>query len=82
MSTFSRRDLLLSALSATAVGALPGLAFAASANATPADAGFTVLLDQIAEENVGWWAYPAHAEADVERVPVAMPMPTMPMVPP
>ena len=24
------------------------------------------------EENVGWWAYPAHAEADVERVPVAM----------
>jgi len=52
MSTFSRRDLLLSALSATAVGALPGLAFAASANtnATPADAGFTVLLDQIAEE--------------------------------
>ena len=24
------------------------------------------------EENVGWWAYPAQAEADVERVPVAM----------
>ena len=24
------------------------------------------------EENVGWWAYPAHAEADVERVPVAL----------
>lgn len=24
------------------------------------------------EENVGWWAYPAHAETDVERVPVAM----------
>lgn len=24
------------------------------------------------EENVGWWAYPAHADADVERVPVAM----------
>jgi len=43
---FSRRDLLLSALSATAVGALPKLAFAASA----ADAGFTTLLDQIAEE--------------------------------
>lgn len=24
------------------------------------------------EENVGWWAYPAHAEADVTRTPVAM----------
>ncbi|EJM63721.1 3-phytase (myo-inositol-hexaphosphate 3-phosphohydrolase) [Pseudomonas sp. GM50] len=24
------------------------------------------------EENVGWWAYPAHAEADVTRSPVAM----------
>ena len=24
------------------------------------------------EENVGWWAYPAHAEADVTRAPVAM----------
>ena len=24
------------------------------------------------EENVGWWAYPAHAEADAERTPVAM----------
>ncbi|WP_409498651.1 phytase [Pseudomonas fragi] len=24
------------------------------------------------EENVGWWAYPAHAEADASRVPVAM----------
>jgi uncharacterized protein (DUF885 family) len=52
MSTFSRRDLLLSALSATAVGALPGLAFAATpnANAGPADARFTALLADIAEE--------------------------------
>lgn len=24
------------------------------------------------EENVGWWAYPAHAEAEASRVPVAM----------
>ncbi|MGO2712474.1 phytase [Pseudomonas helleri] len=24
------------------------------------------------EENVGWWAYPAHAESDVERLPVAI----------
>ena len=24
------------------------------------------------EENVGWWAYPAHAESDVSRLPVAM----------
>ena len=24
------------------------------------------------EENIGWWAYPAHPEADVSRVPVAM----------
>lgn len=24
------------------------------------------------EENVGWWAYPAHAESDVERSPVAI----------
>ena len=27
------------------------------------------------EENVGWWAYPAHAEADAERIPVAMTAP-------
>ena len=24
------------------------------------------------EENVGWWAYPAHPEADVKRTPVAV----------
>jgi uncharacterized protein (DUF885 family) len=48
MSNFSRRDLLLTALSATAVGALPGLALADTAN--PADARFTKLLDDIAEE--------------------------------
>jgi uncharacterized protein (DUF885 family) len=48
MSNFSRRDLLLTALSATAVGALPGLALADTAN--PADAKFTKLLDDIAEE--------------------------------
>ncbi|MFS2003248.1 DUF885 domain-containing protein [Duganella sp. CT11-25] len=48
MSNFSRRDLLLTALSATAVGALPGLAMADTAN--PADAKFTKLLDDIAEE--------------------------------
>jgi uncharacterized protein (DUF885 family) len=50
MSNFTRRDLLLSALSATAVGALPGLALADTATVTPADASFTTLLDQIAEE--------------------------------
>jgi uncharacterized protein (DUF885 family) len=46
------RDLLLSALSATAVGVLPGLALADTATAatTPADARFTKLLDDIAEE--------------------------------
>ncbi|MBP1203381.1 uncharacterized protein (DUF885 family) [Duganella sp. 1411] len=52
---FTRRDLLLSALSATAVGvlpALPGLARAQSAQAAPtaADAGFAKLLDNFAEE--------------------------------
>ncbi|HEX8404881.1 MAG TPA: DUF885 family protein, partial [Duganella sp.] len=55
---FTRRDLLLSALSATAVGALPGFALAqsaapasaAAATLTPADAEFTKLLDNFAEE--------------------------------
>ena len=52
---FTRRDLLLSALSATAVGvlpALPGLARAQSAQPAPtaADAGFAKLLDSFAEE--------------------------------
>ncbi|MEO5934456.1 MAG: DUF885 domain-containing protein, partial [Duganella sp.] len=52
---FTRRDLLLSALSATAVGvlpALPGLARAQSAQVAPtaADAGFAKLLDSFAEE--------------------------------
>jgi uncharacterized protein (DUF885 family) len=43
----SRRELLLAALSATAIGAVPGLAWAA---ATPADTSFAKLLDDIAEE--------------------------------
>jgi uncharacterized protein (DUF885 family) len=47
---FSRRDLLLSALSATAVSALPGFALADTPAASPADANFTRLLDEIAEE--------------------------------
>jgi uncharacterized protein (DUF885 family) len=46
----SRRDLLLAALSASAVGAVPGLAWAATANASAADAGFAKLLDDIADE--------------------------------
>ena len=57
---FTRRDLLLSALSASAVGALPGLALAqtaapaqaAAATLTPADAEFTKLLDNFAEETL------------------------------
>jgi uncharacterized protein (DUF885 family) len=50
---FSRRDLLLSALSATAVGALPGFALAQSPGqgaSSPADAQFSKLLADIAEE--------------------------------
>ncbi len=46
----SRRDLLLAALSATAVSAVPGLSLAASAAATPADTAFSKLLDDIADE--------------------------------
>lgn len=34
------------------------------------DDGANQLL--VNEENVGWWAYPAHPEAEVERRPVAM----------
>ncbi|QLL11174.1 phytase [Pseudomonas chlororaphis] len=37
------------------------------------DDGANQLL--VNEENVGWWAYPAHPEADVERRPVAMRVP-------
>ncbi|RFP18852.1 MULTISPECIES: DUF885 family protein [unclassified Duganella] len=44
---FSRRDLLLSALSATAVSALPGFALA---QAAPADAQFSTLLENFADE--------------------------------
>ncbi len=44
---FSRRDLLLSALSATALSALPGFALA---QAAPADARFATLLDSFADE--------------------------------
>ena len=53
---FTRRDLLLSALSATAVGALPmlpGLAraqAAPTAASAPGDARFTQLIDSFAEE--------------------------------
>lgn len=43
----SRRELLLAALSATAVGTVPSLAWAA---ASSADAGFSKLLDDIADE--------------------------------
>jgi len=49
---FTRRDLLLSVLSATAVSVLPGLALAQGAAATPApgDAQFAKLLDTFADE--------------------------------
>nr|WP_315217271.1 DUF885 family protein [uncultured Duganella sp.] len=50
---FTRRDLLLSALSATAVGALPllpGMARAQSAPPAAGDAPFTKLIDNFAEE--------------------------------
>jgi uncharacterized protein (DUF885 family) len=49
----TRRDLLLAALSATAVSAIPGFSLAADAakaTASPADAKFAKLLDEIAEE--------------------------------
>jgi uncharacterized protein (DUF885 family) len=45
----SRRELLLAALSATAISAVPGLSLAATA-VSPADAKFTKLLDDIADE--------------------------------
>ncbi|TFW22777.1 DUF885 domain-containing protein [Duganella callida] len=45
----TRRELLLAALSATAVNAIPGLSLAA-ASTSPADARFARLLDDIAEE--------------------------------
>lgn len=44
---FSRRDLLLSALSATAASALPGFALA---QAAPTDARFSTLLENFADE--------------------------------
>ena len=49
---FSRRDLLLSVLSATAVSVLPGLALAqgTAAAAAPGDAAFGKLLDAFADE--------------------------------
>ena len=48
----SRRELLLAALSATAVSAAPSLAWAAAAAtaAAPADANFSKLLEDIADE--------------------------------
>ncbi|WP_373987611.1 DUF885 family protein [Duganella sp. BuS-21] len=46
--THNRRDFLLATLAASTVGALPGLAIAATSN--PADANFSTLLTDIAEE--------------------------------
>ncbi|AEK59940.1 DUF885 domain-containing protein [Collimonas fungivorans] len=48
--TFSRRELLLSALSAAAVAALPRIASAQTKEALPADAQFSTLLADFAEE--------------------------------
>ena len=48
--TFSRRELLLSALSAAAVAALPRIAGAQAKEALPADAQFSTLLADFAEE--------------------------------
>jgi len=49
-SSLSRRELLLSALSATALGALPALAQAQAGPASPADAALAKLLDGFADE--------------------------------
>ena len=48
--TFSRRELLLSALSAAAVAALPRIAGAQAKEVLPADAQFSTLLADFAEE--------------------------------
>ncbi|MEK1842453.1 MAG: phytase [Pseudomonas sp.] len=47
-----------------------GLPLPPSAQFCQVDDGANQLV--VNEENVGWWAYPAHAEADVTRSPVAM----------
>jgi len=49
-NTFSRRELLLSALSAAAVAVLPRIAGAQAKEALPADAQFSTLLADFAEE--------------------------------
>jgi uncharacterized protein (DUF885 family) len=49
-NTFSRRELLLSALSAAAVAVLPRIAGAQAKEALPADAQFSALLADFAEE--------------------------------
>lgn len=47
-----------------------GLPLPPSATDCQVDDGANQLV--VNEENVGWWAYPAHPEADVTRSPVAM----------
>ena len=49
---------------------LRGLPLPPSAQFCQVDDATQQLL--INEENVGWWAYPAHPEADVKRTPVAL----------
>ncbi|AVO59862.1 phytase [Pseudomonas chlororaphis] len=58
-----------SQLSATAQR-VRGVPLPPAAQFCQVDDGANQLL--VNEENVGWWAYPAHPEADVERRPVAM----------
>ena len=47
-----------------------GLPLPPSATDCRVDDGAQQLV--VNEENVGWWAYPAHPEADVTRVPIAL----------
>ncbi|SEE44393.1 phytase [Pseudomonas migulae] len=47
-----------------------GLPLPPSATDCQVDDGANLLV--VNEENVGWWAYPAHPEADVTRTPVDM----------
>ncbi|MCU1760982.1 phytase [Pseudomonas sp. 14P_8.1_Bac3] len=47
-----------------------GLSLPPSATDCQVDDGANQLV--VNEENVGWWAYPAHPEAEVTRTPVAM----------
>ena len=48
--TLSRRDVLLTALSAAAVAALPGIARAQAKDERSADAQFSTMLDDFSEE--------------------------------